>query len=219
MSAFCWFAVFNRLPQPPDEAFLLATPGVSGVLVHTPAETHDPYLGDGPPPPLALQIYFPDIGSLEAALIPGGHLARLAELMPGAEAVQQAMLVRRFPVPDPVFRVAPGMRHCTYLVAYEGDAEDIDAWLGHYVASHPPIMARFPGVRAIEVYSRLDWLGALPWPRSNAMQRNKVVFDSPDALTAALNSHVRHEMREDFAHFPPCSGPNTHHPMATRALS
>jgi hypothetical protein len=50
------------------------------------------------------------------------------------------------------------------------------------------------------------------------MQRNKVVFDSPEALTAALHSPVRHEMRADFNAFPPFSGPVRHYAMATRVL-
>ncbi|HEY0420727.1 MAG TPA: EthD family reductase, partial [Acetobacteraceae bacterium] len=126
---------------------------------------------------------------------------------------QQAMLARRFPVPDPEF-AAPAP-HATYLVAYEGPAEDTNAWLSHYIAHHPPIMARFPAIRGIEIYTRLDWCGALPYPRTNQMQRNKVVFDSPEALTAALNSPVRHEMRRDFAQFPPFAGAITHYPMLT----
>jgi hypothetical protein len=49
------------------------------------------------------------------------------------------------------------------------------------------------------------------------MQRNKVVFDSPDALNAALASPVRHEMRADFKNFPPFSGANLHFPMISVA--
>jgi hypothetical protein len=79
-------------------------------------------------------------------------------------------------------------------------------------------MARFPGIREIEIYTRIDWCGFLPWRRVNHMQRNKVVFDSPSALTAALNSPVRHEMRVDFAKFPPFTGPNTHFPMSTLTI-
>src|SRR5271166_3086476 len=63
------------------------------------------------------------------------------------------MLVRRYPVPDPTFRTPPGELPCTYLVAYEGAAEDLPAWLAHYIADHPPIMSRFPGVRQIEIYT------------------------------------------------------------------
>jgi hypothetical protein len=50
------------------------------------------------------------------------------------------------------------------------------------------------------------------------MQRNKVVFDSPAALAAALNSPARHEMRAAFRRFPPFTGPITHFPMATTTV-
>ena len=88
----------------------------------------------------------------------------------------------------------------------KAQAEDLNAWHSHYIADHPPIMARFPGIRQIEIYTRIDWCGSLPWPRVEHMQRNKVVFDSPAALTAALNSPVRHEMRAAFARFPRSPG-------------
>ena len=139
-------------------------------------------------------------------------------LFVGDGPTQQAMLVRRYPVPDPAFRTPPREQPCTYLVAYEGVAENLPAWLAHYIADHPPIMARFPGVRQIEIYTCIDWCGGLPWPRVAHMQRNKVVFDSPRALTAALNSPVRHEMRVAFRRFPPFTGPITHFPMATTTV-
>ena len=88
------------------------------------------------------------------------------------------MLTRHFPVPDAVFRTPAGQPHCTYLVAYEGEAEDKNVWLAYYIAHHPPIMARFPGIRQIEISTRLDWCGFLPYPRVDFLQRNKVVFDS-----------------------------------------
>ncbi len=128
------------------------------------------------------------------------------------------MLARDFWVPDRAFRTPAGALPCTYLVHYPGPAEDLNAWLSHYIAHHPPIMARFPGIREIEICTRLDWCDALPWPRVEAMQRNKVVFDDATALTAALNSPVRHEMRADFARFPAYRGGNLHYPMATRVL-
>jgi hypothetical protein len=51
------------------------------------------------------------------------------------------------------------------------------------------------------------------------MLRNKVVFDDADALTAALNSPVRHDMRADYLRFPAFSGTVTHFPMATRSVT
>jgi hypothetical protein len=45
------------------------------------------------------------------------------------------------------------------------------------------------------------------------MQRNKVVFDDPLALSAALASPVRARMKRDFDRFPPYSGSAPHYPM------
>ena len=80
-------------------------------------------------------------------------------------------------------------------------------------------LARFPGVRRIEIATRIDWVGFLPYPRAEHMQRNKVVFDSPAALTAALASPVRAEMRADFHRFPPFTGVATHYPMLTTSCN
>jgi hypothetical protein len=218
----CWHADFRGPAVAGTDAvagLVAATPGLVEALVHTSASTHDPYLDDGAPPSLSLQLYFADIAALEAALARDGHLQRLTGLLPGGTTgSQQAMLAREFPVPDPVFRTPAGRLPCTYLVAYEGAAEDLNLWLDHYIRSHPPIMARFPGIRRIEICTRIDWIGFLPFPRAAHMQRNKVVFDDQDALTVALNSPVRHEMRADFKTFPPFTGPNTHFPMHTRQV-
>jgi hypothetical protein len=56
--------------------FIAATPGLQQALIFTPASTSDPYLDDGPPPQLALQLYFDDIVPLEAAVAAGGVTCR-----------------------------------------------------------------------------------------------------------------------------------------------
>ena len=201
-------------------ALLASTNTLASARIYLPTTTHDPYLDDGKPPSLVVQCYFAELQHLEAAFAKNGPLQALATpaLLPsqkGAAIVQEALAARHYPVPDKIFQTPDGAPHCTYLVSYVGPAQDINAWLTHYIAHHPPIMARFPGIRQIEIYSRLDWTGALAVPRFAHMQRNKVVFDSADALTAALNSPVRHEMRSDFHEFPPYEGGNTHYPMLT----
>jgi uncharacterized protein (TIGR02118 family) len=230
---FAYFATFED--RAPDAAALDAaeaqrlarlvatTPGLVKGLIFTPERTRDPYADDGPSPTLALELYFAELPALEAALAPQGHLQALArpETLPsraGAAVTQQAMVARGFPVPDRRVNAPPGALACTYLVHYPGAAEDLNAWLAYYIAHHPPVMARFPGIREIEICTRIDWCGFLPWPRVAYMQRNKVVFDSAAALTAALNSPVREEMRADFAKFPPFTGGSRHFALATRTV-
>jgi hypothetical protein len=200
---------------------LRATPGLGKALVHLPARASDPYLDDGAPPALVLQLYFAQLPQLEAALTRDGHLAVLlspAEFpaLAHADVTAQAMLVRAFVVPEPAG--ATSDPYCTYLVSYEGEAEDINAWLGHYLGKHIGHMTQLPGLRELEVYTRLDWISVLPFQRVSCMQRNKVAFDSAEALTRALNSPARHRMREDYHAFPPFTGGNTHYAMTTRVV-
>ena len=79
-------------------------------------------------------------------------------------------------------------------------------------------MAQLPGIRAIEIYTRVDYRSTLPVPRACAMQRNKVVFDDADALEHALASPVRAAMRKDFDALPPFTGTTPHFPMASESF-
>jgi hypothetical protein len=225
----CLFLTFRYRATPSDgeksklNELLGATPKLLKALVHTSASASDPHVRDEAPPPLVVQLYFDEIHGLEAALSRVGHLAVLSSreefpVLAAAEVAQQAMLMRHFAVPDPLRKHAPGEPYCTYLVSYEGEAEDLNAWHGHYLANHTKHMAMFPGIRELEVYTRIDWVSGLPWTRVHFMQRNKVAFDSAEALTHALNSPVRHVMRADFRTFPKFSGANRHHAMATRVI-
>lgn len=197
-----------------------ATPGLTSGLIYTPETAEDLFNHDGTSPPFGLQLHFSDLPALEAAVGRTGHLQALAEpcllsSLHGAKATQQAMYVRHFPVDDAAIKTPAGALPCSYVVHYPGPAEDLNLWLTHYIAGHPPIMRRFPGIRSIEILSRVDWCGALPFERVNHIQRNRILFDSAQALEAALQSSVRHEMRADFHTFPPFEGGNKHFPMAT----
>jgi uncharacterized protein (TIGR02118 family) len=191
----------GELPEAP------ALGGLARGLVHRAAHAHHPFLTGGAPPRLALQLYFDDIAQLEQAVA-----GPLRSLTPQS---YEAMRVRRFPVPDPNIASEPW---CTYLVAYDGPAQDPRAWHEHYLAHHPALMAQLPGIRELEIYMALDWVGKLRGERKRSLQRNKVAFDSPAALTAALASPVREQMRADFARFPPFTGKVTHFPMLTRRI-
>ena len=195
-------------------------PGLAKAHLYTPSEARDRFHDDGAPPVFGMQLFFDQIEDLEAAIRPGGGLRELVVAgglasLDAAEATQQAMLTRAFEVPEAKPAV-PGA--CSYVVHYIGPAEDMNAWLTHYVDHHPPLMARFPGVRQLEILSRIDWIDAMPWTRVQHMQRNRILFDSPEALGAALQSPVRLEMRGDFNQFPPYEGGNQHFPMLTEVV-
>ena len=222
-----WFAFFRDGPAspPPLDAAALdgvvrllgGVPGLQQGLVMSPTpQTDHPFSDNEPAPALVLQLHFATIEALEAALAGDGPLAGLAARVPGRRITQQAMLTRRFPVPDAGLRTAPGERPCSFLVHYPGPAADLNAWNGHYNRYHPPLMARFPGVRLVEIYTRIDWVSGLGWPAETVMQRNKLMFDSPAALTTGLASPVLQEMRADFNTFPPFEGGNVHYALETR---
>jgi uncharacterized protein (TIGR02118 family) len=200
--------------------------GLIGGLAFTPisVEGEHPFVRDGRGPPLVLQLDFDAAEDLDAALVADGPLAKIVSpgaipSLPGAVVGRQRMIGRRFAVPDPVFKLEPKELPCTFLVEYPGTTTDLAAWLDHYDAHHPPIMARFPGIREVSTFRPAsEGRDALPCELETSMQRNKVVFDSSAALVAALGSPVMAEMRADAATFPPSSRRATHHAMATHRL-
>ncbi len=202
-------------------ALLRDVPGMTEAVVFTPATARDQYTDDGASPPLGLQLHFPRLEDLEAACAPDGALQRLAAALPsltGSEATAQAFWRRTWEVPDPQVRTAEGALPCSFVVHYPGPAEDDNAWHAHYMHGHPPLFQRLPGIRGIEILTPVDWVSHLPHRKVRHLQRNRVTFDSPEALTEALQSPVRHELRADFHTFPLFEGGNYHYPMWTQTL-
>jgi hypothetical protein len=79
-------------------------------------------------------------------------------------------------------------------------------------------MAKFRGLRQIEISSPAHFVTALPFAIATAMQRNKVVFETLDELNAAMATQVRKEMAGDPKRHVPISGKTTHFPMTTRLV-
>ena len=187
-------------------------------LVHTPAQASDPFLAALKPLPLVLQIFFDDIDRLESFCAPDTIMGTILAEAAGlglTEATQQTMLARGYVSPP---ADADRETWCSYLVSYEGEAENLSAWHQHYIDKHVPLMQQMPGIMGLEVYTRIDSAVVLPLPRDICMQRNRVVFETQEALTAALNGPIRAEMRKDFHAFPRFTGGNVHFPMTTRVV-
>ncbi|MFT5389854.1 MAG: hypothetical protein ACI8PT_000034 [Gammaproteobacteria bacterium] len=226
-----WFCFFDapsdsaRLSSGDRDGLLALLGSCEGIrrgYLYLPAHAFDPYSDDGHGPALALELHFDDVRSCELVLRQDGPLAVLANgtVIPGlgpATVRQQGTLARHYPVPTPLLATAL-QPFCTFLVDYPGPASDERVWQQHYAAYHPPIMATFPGIRAVAIYTPAVLISGLPFAPAPAMQRNKVVFDSPAALDAALSSPVRETMRRDFEKFPPFDGGNQHFAMHTWAF-
>jgi hypothetical protein len=205
-------------------AMIGSIPKLTEGLMFTPLQRQvaHPFMQDGSGPALVLQLRFPDLLTCEAAAGRSGILIELSigaslSSLAGLTVNHQVMVTRSFPVDAPEHPSGSEIA-CSYLVHYPGEAEDLNEWHRHYLEHHPPIMRTFPNVRQIEVYTRIDWIDQLASQRVDYMQRNKLVFDNPEALANALSSDVIRRMREDFVRFPPFSGGNKHFPMLTTAV-
>lgn len=199
------------------------TPKMISANIYTPASAEDQFRAPEKSPLLGIQLYFNELADLEEVLRPESNLGQLAKMdvfSGGRRTVvtQQAMYVRHFAVDYPYTGTKIEKKPCSYLVHYPGPAQDQNAWMWHYLKHHPQIMRTFPGIRSIEILTRVDWVSFLPWERANHMQRNRVMFDSQSALTEALHSPARTLMREDFEKFPPYEGGNYHYPMETSII-
>ena len=180
-------------------------------------DAKDPFVDDGPGPLLIAMLAFADEDALGKAIVSAGFAQTLARLPDGVRAAGEAMECRHYPIagaPAPAELRAP----FSYVVRYHRPAEDEAAFVANYVATHPPTLARLPGIRNIMCYFPLDRPNRPGLAKSNYMLGNEVVFDDVAAFNRAMASPVRHELRAHYRAFPPFSGANTHYPMRRRRL-
>lgn len=177
----------------------------------------DPLVDDGPGPLLIAMLAFADARALDDALASGALAAPLMRLPGGVRAAGEAMECRHYPVAGaaaPADLCAP----FSYVVRYHRPAEDEAAFIANYVATHPPTLARLPGIRNILCYFPLDRPNPPGLAKAGYMLGNEVMFDDVAAFNRAMASRVRQELRVHFRAFPPFSGANTHYPMVRRRL-
>lgn len=198
-------------------ALFKAAPGLETLDLYTPERmAKDPYLHDGPGPLAMLQAGFRMQNELEAFLATPQFRATVVAPSPAppdkVTVVHDAMEQRFYPVagettPGPL--TAP----VSFVVRYWRPAANEAEFIRHYVEHHPQIQSRFPGIRSIMCYLPIEWSDPTPIAPADYLLGNEVVFDSVEALEAALNSPVRHELRADFQRFPKFAGTNTHYAM------
>jgi len=180
-------------------------------------DAEDPLVDDGPGPLLIAMLAFADEQTLAPAIASAAFTAPLARLPHGVRAAGEAMECRHYPVAGaatPAALRAP----FSYLVRYHRPAEDEAAFIANYVATHPPTLARLPGIRNIMCYFPLDRENPAGLTQAGYMLGNEVVFDDVAAFNRAMASPVRQELRAHYRAFPRFSGANTHYPMLRRRV-
>jgi hypothetical protein len=175
-------------------------------------DAKDPLVDDGLGPLLMAMLAFADADPLDQAIASGALAAPLAKLPNGVRAAGEAMECRHYPVAG---AAAPADLRApfSYVVRYHRPAEDEAAFIANYIATHPPTLARLPGIRNIMCYFPIERPNPPGLAKPGYMLGNEVVFDDVGAFNRAMASPVRQELRAHFRAFPPFSGANTHYPM------
>jgi len=175
-------------------------------------DAEDPLVEDGLGPLVMAMLAFVDARALDAVIATGALGAPLAKLPEDLRAVGEAMECRHYPVAG---AAAPADLRApfSYVVRYHRPAEDEAAFIANYIATHPPTLARLPGIRNVMCYFPLDRPNPPGLAKPGYMLGNEVVFDDVAAFNRAMASAVRQELRAHFRAFPPFSGANTHYPM------
>jgi uncharacterized protein (TIGR02118 family) len=196
-----------------------ALPGLSAVDLYQPVRggTHDPFNSDGPGPLLMAMLQFPTRQALAGALAQPRFQRSLSDMPAGPTFTGTSFGRRFYPTagaPNPGPLSAP----FSYVVRYHHPAEDVAAFVSHYLADHPPILGKLPEIRSVLCYLPFDADVPGLLPPADYMLGNEVVFDSPEAFNAAMASPVRLELRAHYKSFPKFTGRNTHFPMMRRQL-
>src|SRR5579862_8941765 len=188
--------------------------GLTAVDVYVPVAggTHDPYVDDGIGPLLLAMLKFSDADALSNALAEPAFAATVTKHPDGVALTGSPFERRLYPIGG---KPAPLTAPFSYVVRYHRPAENEAEFVSHYLADHPPLLAKFPEIRSVLCYLPLDKLARV-LPTADNMLGNEVAFDTPEAFNAAMASPVRHELRAHFRSFPKFSGRNTHYPMMRR---
>jgi hypothetical protein len=180
-------------------------------------DANDPYVDDGAGPQLICMLSFGEADSLRRALATDDFRRGLSGLPPDASITADAMLQKFYSAEGETGAQALDAPF-SYVVRYHRPAEDERAFIAHYLAGHPTLLARLPNIRAVLCYVPIDWQDPNGLTSADYMLGNEVAFDSIEHFNAAMLSPVRHELRAHYHKFPAFSGRNTHYPMTRKQL-
>ncbi|TAK46623.1 MAG: hypothetical protein EPO23_13210 [Xanthobacteraceae bacterium] len=197
---------------------LLPTDGVSRIELFSPHPDYEdvPFFKDGSPPAALVEFVADSPETLKRLAVSAGFAACFAGASSGVTWSAGYFRIVRQPVGADL-QARPREAQTSFVVRYYPPVEDAARFAAHYVANHPPILARLPEIRNVLCYVPLD--GAVPGcTRDQTVIRNEVVFGSVASLVDSLRSPVLAELRADTRTFPPF-GHSTHHAMVRTPLA
>jgi uncharacterized protein (TIGR02118 family) len=106
----------------------------------------------------------------------------------------------------------------SYFVRYRGSAADPAGFAAYYQDNHSGILKRFPGIQSLVLHMPVRVIDPFPVRPAGSMLLAQMVFDSPAALDAALQSDARKEARDDFHHFPTFEGEVSHEALIGKVI-
>jgi hypothetical protein len=106
----------------------------------------------------------------------------------------------------------------SYFLSYEGEAKNSDGFVGYYCSRHIELLKRFPGVCQIILHVPMEWDDPVPVKRGGIAMIAQLVFESAEALNAALTSQERLDARTAFTNYPAFEGRTVHQAMASEVM-
>ena len=103
----------------------------------------------------------------------------------------------------------------SYFVRYECDDGLTEQFVEHYRSRHVPILLQFPGILSVSLHLPTEFADAHPINPGKTSLMAQMVFDSTEALEAALNSPQRDLARTDFHEHLDFDGEAFHQAMIT----
>ncbi len=98
----------------------------------------------------------------------------------------------------------------SYIVRYQGYAENKTGFISHYRNRHAPILENFPGIKSLVLHHAADFQDPYPITPGGNLLIAEMTFQDISALNIALKSPVRTDARNDFENFPTFHGEVTH---------
>jgi uncharacterized protein (TIGR02118 family) len=106
----------------------------------------------------------------------------------------------------------------SYFIRYRGTAADPAGFTAYYETRHAAVLKRFPGIRSLVMHTPTAWHDPCPVRPAGSLLLAQMVFDSAEALDAALLSAARKDARDDFQRFPPFDGEVTHEALTAKVI-